>query len=76
MKGKIWNKILEGSSLKELTLPQSLWSYDSQISENAFQGSKLTKITFSCYDGKAECHEGEITYKGKDVMIVCGKCPA
>ena len=74
MSGTIGGWILYGSSLSELTLPQSLWSNDTLISENAFADSKLTKIIFSCGKGKSECEEITSPYKGKDVEIICGEC--
>ena len=76
MKGSIEGRIQSNSSLTELTLPESLWRDDSQIDDYAFEDSNLTTITFSCGKDDTSCVPESKTYKGKDVSIVCGECPA
>ena len=63
------------SSCKNLTgikIPDSV----IEIDDYAFEDSNLTTITFSCGKDDTSCVPESKTYKGKDVSIVCGECPA
>lgn len=77
MKGKLGNRVLFESSLKEITLPKSLWSNDDTlIDPSAFLDSNLEKVIFDCDNKNSRCISGVEYYKGKEVTRVCSQCPA